>query len=280
MPGLACSLNRRLAATNRPRRVPQMSLTRQEWFDRFTAALASVIGAVGEGSSVAEPSTQAPADGWVVTLRADEGAQGDLVVEFDGAATHDLAKRVNQLEGEADAEIAVNTLKELCSQAAGSMTLEAPLVGIKLAVAAVAKATERVGPSAVLVQIAVTDIPALPLRLWGDITLTLSETPRPARPAAPAPSAATPGLDVILDIDLPLMVRFGRTEMPLRTIASLSPGSVIDFGRSPDEPVEVLVSNQIVARGEVVIVGGNYGVRITDVTSAADRVRSVEGQLS
>jgi flagellar motor switch protein FliN/FliY len=88
--------------------------------------------------------------------------------------------------------------------------------------------------------------------------------------------AKSPKIDVILDIDLPLMIRFGRTEMPLRALSALGPGSVIDLGRSPDDPVEVLVSNQIVARGEVVIVGGNYGVRITDVITTGARVRTME----
>ena len=69
------------------------------------------------------------------------------------------------------------------------------------------------------------------------------------------------GIDVILDIELPLVVRFGRTELPLRALARLGPGSLIDLGRSADDPVDVLVSNRVVARGEVVVVGGNYGVR-------------------
>jgi flagellar motor switch protein FliN/FliY len=81
---------------------------------------------------------------------------------------------------------------------------------------------------------------------------------------------------VILDIDLPLVVRFGRTELPLRTLTRLSPGSVIELGRSPDDPVELLVSDRVIARGEVVIVGGNYGVRILDVVSTSERVRSME----
>jgi flagellar motor switch protein FliN/FliY len=80
-------------------------------------------------------------------------------------------------------------------------------------------------------------------------------------------------------MDLPLLVRFGRTEMLLRTLSALGPGSVIDLGRSPDDPVELLVSNQVVARGEVVVVGGNYGVRITNVMSPGDRVRSMEGEI-
>ena len=83
-------------------------------------------------------------------------------------------------------------------------------------------------------------------------------------------------IDVILDIDLPVVVRFGHTELPLRALTRLGPGSVSTSGRSPDDPVEVLVSNRVVARGEVVIVGGNYGVRILDVVSQSERVRSME----
>ena len=79
-----------------------------------------------------------------------------------------------------------------------------------------------------------------------------------------------------LAIDLPVVVRFGYTELPIRTLTRIGPGSVIDLGRSPDDPVEILVSNRIVARGEVVIVGGNYGVRILEVASQSDRARSME----
>ena len=91
-----------------------------------------------------------------------------------------------------------------------------------------------------------------------------------------ADADAASRIDVILDIDLPLVVRFGRTEMPLKTLARLGPGTLIDLGRSADDPVEVLVSNRVVARGEVVIVSGNYGVRVTDVVSPRERVRSME----
>ena len=60
----------------------------------------------------------------------------------------------------------------------------------------------------------------------------------------------------------------------------LGPGSVIDLGRSPDEPVEILISNRVVARGEVLIMAGNYGVRLQEVVSPAERARSLEAELS
>jgi flagellar motor switch protein FliN/FliY len=92
-----------------------------------------------------------------------------------------------------------------------------------------------------------------------------------AAPAAPDNTAGRIG--VILGIDLPVVVRFGRTELPLRTLAKLGPGSVIELGRAPGDPVDMLVSERVVARGEVVVVGGNYGIRIVEVMSNPFRER-------
>jgi flagellar motor switch protein FliN len=83
-------------------------------------------------------------------------------------------------------------------------------------------------------------------------------------------------LDVILDIDLPLSVRFGHAEMTLDALTKLGPGSMIELARSPDDPVELLVNGKLVARGEVVVVSGNYGVRVSEVVSAAERIRTLE----
>ncbi len=84
-------------------------------------------------------------------------------------------------------------------------------------------------------------------------------------------------LEAVLEVDLPLVVRFGRAVMPLRAVADLGPGAVVDMGRSPDDPVELLVGDRLVARGEVVIVGGNYGVRITELTTGR-RATDLEAQ--
>ena len=79
-------------------------------------------------------------------------------------------------------------------------------------------------------------------------------------------------------VELPLVVRFGRTVMSLKALSGLGPGSIVDMGRSPDDPVELLVSDKVVAYGEVVIVDGNYGLRITDLVSKSDRMRAVESR--
>jgi len=110
----------------------------------------------------------------------------------------------------------------------------------------------------------------------------------PAQPAEAAANSApaqavshepTPNerLGVLLDIDLPLVVRFGCTDMPLKSLAALGPGSTIDLGRAPDDPVELLVGNRVLAHGEVVVVSGSYGIRIIDVVSQRDRLQGLEG---
>lgn len=101
-----------------------------------------------------------------------------------------------------------------------------------------------------------------------------------AMPAGAYPPAPVPGthrnMDVVLDLELPITVRFGETRLTLDALARLGAGSLIDLERAPDDPVDLLVNGRLVARGEVVVVAGCYGVRIREVVSAADRLRSLE----
>ena len=83
-------------------------------------------------------------------------------------------------------------------------------------------------------------------------------------------------LDLLLDVDLPVSISFGKTKLPLKDVIKLTTGSIVELNRGVNEPVEVLVNNTLVARGEVVVVDGNYGVRILEIASRADRVRSLQ----
>jgi len=81
----------------------------------------------------------------------------------------------------------------------------------------------------------------------------------------------------VLDFELPLVVRFGRSVMPLKGLAALGPGAMLDLGRSPDQPVELVMGDKVIALGEVVVVGGNYGVRITELTGTRAALRAAAG---
>jgi flagellar motor switch protein FliN/FliY len=85
-------------------------------------------------------------------------------------------------------------------------------------------------------------------------------------------SPANSALDLLLDIELPVTLRFGRRQMTLSEVMDLNRGSVIDFGQSAEEPVEVMVNGRVVARGEAVMVQGNYGVRISQIESRRERL--------
>jgi flagellar motor switch protein FliN/FliY len=63
----------------------------------------------------------------------------------------------------------------------------------------------------------------------------------------------------------------------LEALSKLGPGSLVELSRQPDDPVDVLINGRLVARGEVVVVAGNYGVRVTQVVSADERLRTLNG---
>ena len=82
-------------------------------------------------------------------------------------------------------------------------------------------------------------------------------------------------LGMLLDVDLPVRVTFGTSEMMLKDILKLGTGSVIELDKSVNDPVAIVVNKKTIARGEVVMVEGSYGVRILEVESTADRIRSL-----
>ncbi len=82
-------------------------------------------------------------------------------------------------------------------------------------------------------------------------------------------------LDLLLDVEIPISVEVGRTEMPLEDVLKLVPGSVIALDKKSEEPVDLRVNGKLVARGEVVLVDDSYGLRITQIIDAAGRIESL-----
>jgi flagellar motor switch protein FliN len=84
-------------------------------------------------------------------------------------------------------------------------------------------------------------------------------------PAAPGPSGSD--LSLVLDVPVELAVEIGRTTMTIRQTMALAPGSVVVLDRMAGEPVDLLVNGKRIARGEVVAIDEEFGLRITEVTS-------------
>ena len=103
-----------------------------------------------------------------------------------------------------------------------------------------------------------------------------------ATPAATAPKRASndrnqvQSLDFILDIPLKVTVELGRTRMLIRDILQLSQGSVVELAKFAGEPLEVLVNDKLVARGEVVVVNEKFGIRLTDIISPVERIEQLK----
>jgi len=94
-------------------------------------------------------------------------------------------------------------------------------------------------------------------------------------PLAPgAAPAAQSGLDLILDVPLKVTVELGRTRMQIRDVLELGKGSVVELDKLAGEPVDLLVNGKLIARGEVVVIDENFGVRVTDIVSPAERFSS------
>ena len=115
------------------------------------------------------------------------------------------------------------------------------------------------------------------------------DPPKEAEPSgnaatAAAPSAADPAthppqqsktFSLLMGVELPVSVSFGRVQLPLKDVLKLTAGSIIELNRTVDEPVEVIVNNCVVARGEVVVVEGNYGVRIHQIMTRQERLETL-----
>ena len=105
-----------------------------------------------------------------------------------------------------------------------------------------------------------------------------ADAPRRIGPAArsgPGAGKKPSSIDLLLDVELPVSVSFGRAQLPLKDVIKLTTGSIVELNRAVSEPVDVIVNNCVIARGEVVVVEGNFGVRIRQVISRQERLRTL-----
>jgi flagellar motor switch protein FliN/FliY len=252
-----------------------------------------VVGAMIDAPLAVAPGAPAMGSQWVADIRVEGPITGRLQVVLERAGVEAVTRLMTGIDGDIPEASLIDSLREVLAQAAAALALKPVARGATLSVAGIEKQQEQVpdGEWTAFAMSADKLASALAVTVASSLSTGAAVVNAPSAvqhaltplPMPPAPATVVAGSDatderieVLLDIDLPLVVRFGRTELPLRQLTQLGPGSVIDLGRSPDDPVEVLVSNRVVARGEVVVVSGSYGVRILDVVSQRERVRSME----
>lgn len=100
-----------------------------------------------------------------------------------------------------------------------------------------------------------------------------------ARSPAARENTVSKTFDLLLDVALPVSVSFGRTSLQIREVLKLNTGSIVELDRFVSDPVEVIVNDCVIGHGEVVVVDGNYGVRINQLSSREDRLRTAYVKL-
>jgi flagellar motor switch protein FliN/FliY len=83
-------------------------------------------------------------------------------------------------------------------------------------------------------------------------------------------------LDALMDVQVVLSVEIGRTKVPIKQLVSLNQGSVIELDRGVNEPLDLLVNGTLMARGEVVVVDGQFGLRLIDIVSPSERLKKLK----
>ena len=106
-----------------------------------------------------------------------------------------------------------------------------------------------------------------------DIEAEASPPPEPPPTNQPAAGAlGARSLDLLMDVPLQVTVELGRKKMRIADLLSLSKGSVMELAKVAGEPLDVRVNDQLIARGEAVVINDKFGVRLTDVVSTSERV--------
>jgi len=227
---------------------------RETWIARLEEEIARELG---QPVSLAVGG-QAPESGRCLTDTIElPGTRLTLAADRDDVAAVLAEGRVIEA-GQADAE----TVRELWS-------------GILASVAA--RLGGGIGTSA-------ADAPGEPctLRLGGATMRMALRVTASAVPASPPPPIAEPpaprprgNFDLLLEVELDASVRFGSREMELRELLEMGPGDVVELDRHVADPVDLVVGDRIVARGEVVLVNGNFGLRVTEVAEPVRRLESI-----
>ncbi len=223
-----------------------------------------------------QPFSGIPGIVWVTAAEADWSVAGDHVLRAAGIP-------------ESDAASLKSTYLEIVGQALSGLeqALSARLAH-EVVRAGGEESTAAAGDAAWMTARLTLGAATATLTIGFETALVHAVEEAAPLPPEPAPEPAMPGLsiaveapensktfDLLLDVELPVSVSFGRAQVALKDVLKLTTGSIVELNRSVAEPVEVIVNNCVIARGEVVVVEGNFGVRIQEVISRQERLRTL-----
>ena len=238
------------------------------------AEFAAVVGALLAVDPDVAPADTSPASGWRLDFEVGVETPSPLALVLGRPGAAEITRRLLAADEAPAAAEVLDGLREIGGQLASALSLRGnATAGTRFVGAGPIETLSGSHPAFVLQS---GDLRA-ELVCWTEPASAVAPAPGNAvsHPLPPPAAAAPSNIEMILHIDLPSAVRCGEPAMTLQTLGGLGVGALIDLGRTPDDPVDVMVNGKIVARGEVVLVAGNYGVRVTEVISASERVKTI-----
>lgn len=256
----------------------------QSWAESLAQVLGQIGGSPLPCTVLGEAPTELapPGDGdlWIVCV-CSGGLRGEMSLRLPAAATLRLAQ-IFMSEPPDPAgitpehrEAAVELLRQVAGLVASMFKAKWGEVQLRVDSSAAAPSW----PPASTAWLRAGDDPAASLleisfsaALQAGLRTERAEIATPTAPLAAPLSSSTEEnrvkLDLLMDVELAVTLRFGSRRLLLREVLDLNPGAVVDLDRQVEEPVDVLLDGLLVARGEVVVMNGNYGLRVTEVTPA------------
>lgn len=210
--------------------------------------------------------------------------QGNLMIQVRGADALLLAQKLLGEPSDASAAPTRNhkeAIEKLLQQVAGLVAAElrGRFGGVQFELRSAPPAAGDGIPVSMLASEA--SVGSLPLKvlLSTELVASLSTASAAASSASTGPKNAAvanePNFDLLLGVNLNLTLRFGQSIMSLRDILEMNTGSVIELDREVQKPADLLLGDKLIARGEVVIVNGNYGIRVTEVADVRQRLETI-----
>jgi flagellar motor switch protein FliN len=252
--------------------------------EEFSAVAAAMVG----GEPHLEPSDEGLSAVWAMAFTASGALAGPLTLAVTAEDASRLACLVMGFDEPPGDDVVIDSVQEMAQQMASAVTVKlGPALTLGMGGPVVSIPSAAGG--AEWLALVLGDM-TLHMAVWHELEpgavataaavgqpTAAAPVSAPQRPSAGTGSSSAGNLELILDIELPLWVRFGETAMTLQALTKIGPGTTLDLERSPDDPVDMMVNNTVIARGEVVVVAGNYGIRVTEVVSPTERIRSLAG---
>lgn len=206
-------------------------------------------------------------------VKFESGLNGHCFVEFYEPQLSELLAKIESDETNEDSSDRAKALVPVLSAAAAQLNSSLAKVGaLKFKIERVSGlACGGMFVAPLRVQADELSSPSVFLYLDGAMLEALSSASTVPESSDPAKRQFHPAnLRLVMDVELNVSLRFGQRQLPLREVLELTSGSVIELDRMVDEPVEMLLDGKVVARGEAVIVDGNYGLRVTEIPQAME----------